>query len=345
MDTFETAFRLTLHGFGRSFDGHEDLMDKSDLNVWKLADKFISSRTYNVGNEQILLKLDWKTAIQHIEFWSDVESTQEKIMKLINDQLSIPKEIDPVEINAIAIMPAALKDDKHKDSRYEYIIHFIHDIYLVLNLASPGCCNFGYSTISTMDESWSRSFHLSSILFETSWHDSLENNWPKVTAFSLNTVFEWFNALNIGTRSIAITPISKALFALLHVANDLMGEPASLVWLAHALESLYDTPPALSYAFLKRRIAELLHLPAKKEKWLNKKLRLFYDARNAFVHGGMPIAHPIEIGNYDPEEKYYDELFDVINFGSLLVIATLQEYIARGWKDIVYKEKMFGITI
>ncbi|MHB9073981.1 MAG: hypothetical protein ACYC6G_10690 [Desulfobaccales bacterium] len=345
MDTFETAFKLIIRGFGRAFADHHELMNKSDMDVWKLADKFISSRTYNLRNEQILLKLDWKSAIQHIEFWHEVESSSEKIKDLMNNQLSKPEEIDPVQINITLIMPAKLKDDKHKDIRYEYIIHFIHEIFLIMNLASPGCCNFEYSTISTIDNSWSESIHLSSFLFENGWQDSIKNSWPKVTSFPLNIVFEWFNALDIGNHSIATTSISKALFALLHVAHDLMGEPASLVWLAHALESLYDTPPTLSYAFLKRRIIEFLHIPAKKEKWLNKKLRQFYDDRNSFVHGGMPIAHPIAIGMDDGEDNYYEKLYDAIGYGSLFVISTLQEYITRRWKNIVYEEKVSGIII
>lgn len=344
MDTFETAFKLTIRGFGRGFGGHEELMGKSDLDVWKSADNFISSRTYNIGNEQILLKLDWKTAIQHIKFWYDVESSEDKIIKLINDQLSIPKEIRPVQIDAIAIMPAVLKDDKHKDINYDYLIHFIHDIFLVMNLSSPGCCNLGYSTISTIDESWSKTINLSGFTFENSWHDSLKNKWPKVTSFPFDIVIEWFDALNIGTRSLAESPIHKALFALLHVAHE-MGEPASLIWLAHALESLYDTPPNLAYSFLKRRIAEFLHLPTKNEKWLNKILRQFYDYRNAFVHGGMHICHPISIGIDDAVDKYYEKLYDAIGYGSLLVVSTLQEYIIRRWKNIIYEEKVFGTTI
>ncbi len=250
MDTFETAFRLTIRGFGRELGGHEELMGRSDLDVWKSADKFISSRSYNIRNEQVLLNIDWRAAIQHVDFWYDVGTSPEKIIDFFNDKIAIPEEIDPVKIDAIIIMPAILKDDKHKDIRYEYLIHFIHDIYLVMNLASPGCCNLGYSTISTIDESWSKTINLSGFIFEKSWHDSLENKWPKVTSFLFDIVFEWFDAFNIGTRSLAESPIHKALFALLHVAHG-MGEPASLIWLAHALESLYDTPPNLAYSFLK----------------------------------------------------------------------------------------------
>jgi hypothetical protein len=51
LDTSETAFRLTIKDFGRGFGGYEELMNESDLNVWNLADKFISSRTYNISNE------------------------------------------------------------------------------------------------------------------------------------------------------------------------------------------------------------------------------------------------------------------------------------------------------
>lgn len=344
MDTFETAFILTIRSFGRGFGGYEELMNESDLNVWNLADKFISSRTYNIRNEQIFLEIDWKPAIQYIDFWADIASSPQKINALMNNQLSKPKEIDPVKINITAIIPTTLKDCSQNEISY-CIIHFIHEIFLIINLASPGCCNFGYSTISASDETWSETFDLSPYTFESAWHDSLKIKWPKITSFSLKLVFEWFNSLNIGTCEIATTPISKALFALLHIAHALDFEPGSLVWLAHALESLYDTPPALSYSFLKRRIAEFLHIPTKKEKWLNQKLRQFYDYRNAFVHGGMPIAHPIAVSCDNLEEKCYSELMEVIDFGSLLVIATLQEFVARRWKNIVYKEKIFGITI
>ena len=198
MEPIEITFTLTITNFGRGFGGFEELMGECDLNAWHSADKFISSRTYNIRNEQILLKIDWKPAIQHVEYWADIASSQQKLNALLNKQLSKPKEIDPVKVNITVIMPTTLKDCSHIEISY-YIIHFIHEIFLILNLASPGCCNFGYSTISTSDETWSETFDLSPYTFESAWHDSLKIKWPKITSIPLKLVFEWFNALNIGT--------------------------------------------------------------------------------------------------------------------------------------------------
>ena len=94
---------------------------------------------------------------------------------------------------------------------------------------------------------------------------------------------------------------------------------------------------------------EFLQAPKKKETFLGKNIRLFYDEKNAFAHGAMEVIHPMGSALSDSSlndiEKYEKKLVTAFDFASLLLIATLQEFIARGWKDIVFKDRYFGVTI
>ena len=71
-----------------------------------------------------------------------------------------------------------------------------------------------------------------------------------------------------------------------------------------------------------------------------------YDERNAFVHGGFEIAHPLENEVVDPDlNSYTARLIPHVDFGAQLVVSLAQLMITKNWSDIDFSERFTGIPI
>lgn len=344
----EQFFKISFRNFGRSYGGYEEITDKEDLTTWKAASLLLSHKIYNFQEDVIEINIDWGDAIRYCSYWHGITSSQDKLVEFIeNVNKGVFEITEPVIVKAVVKLRS--KDDKDerllKKTCLDYLIFFLHEIYLKMNLAAPGSCNLT-SIISTIDNSKPVEIILNSIFFEDAWIESMQNGWPKVDFLNLEQVCKWINGIDLNNREIAEERIHKALFAVLHIAKQFSIEPTFLIWFSHIFESIYDTPPALSRFFLKQRISELLKPPDKNKSWLKKGLNSFYDDRNAFAHGGMKILHPSPLFlDQHIFDEHWSKLSESINFASCIVVATLQEFVKRRWKEIFYKEKQFGVVI
>ena len=341
-------FKIDINSFGRDFGEHKKLMYDIDSSIWKTASTELKSRSFRIDSTNVTIEIDFSRAVEYTDYWYNIFSTQSGLDRLINNPGSI--KCIPVFFEAIVTIHDSHTDYfAYRNIIINYLKYFLHEIFLLTNLSSPGSSNFSSTTISSPSEINTQSISLSCYIFEQSWHKSLDKKWPTVTHLPLDIVTRWYNSLEIGTSQVGRNKLQKALFAILHIAKQDSFEPGSLIWLSHALEALYDVPPALSYNYLERRMLEFLQAPKKKETSLGKNIRLFYDEKNAFAHGAMEVIHPmgsvLSDNSLNDIEKYEKKLVTAFDFASLLLIATLQEFIARGWKDIVFKDRYFGVTI
>jgi hypothetical protein len=109
-----------------------------------------------------------------------------------------------------------------------YVELFLHDAFLILNLAQPG--SFSGVIATSGGEYRVRELTLDASIF----------TYAKARPLPLDDVAAWFESLPLGTEQIATTDIAKALFHLLHIARG--AEPE--LRLTFALEALFDDAPA-----------------------------------------------------------------------------------------------------
>jgi hypothetical protein len=108
-----------------------------------------------------------------------------------------------------------------------YVELFFHDVFLLLNLASPGSFS---GTVSISGPG----LRVRELVFH-----------PYVFASSsgrplpLQSVIAWYDALQLGTRQIANSDEAKALFQLLRLGRAEEDEEQSIVHLAKAVEALH----------------------------------------------------------------------------------------------------------
>jgi len=104
---------------------------------------------------------------------------------------------------------------------------FLHDAFLMFNLASPGSLG-GTITLPGAPE-----FALDARLHEYGWATS-----DTIVPLPLERVAAWYAAQRIDADSPAATPLARVLFILLHLARNREDELLSIVRLAQACEAL-----------------------------------------------------------------------------------------------------------
>jgi hypothetical protein len=102
---------------------------------------------------------------------------------------------------------------------------FFHDVFLLLNLATPG--SFAGTVSITGGELRVRELTFRAYMFD-----------PALEPLPLDRVTRWYDALGIGTQQLATTPEAVALFQLLHLARIEEDEQTTLSKLQPAIEGL-----------------------------------------------------------------------------------------------------------
>lgn len=133
---------------------------------------------------------------------------------------------------------------------------YLHDVFLMFNLASPG--SFG----GTVSLAGAGDFTLDQRLFEYAWSIAARGRGPRIESLPLARVAAWYDGQRLDPSRAANTPIARALFHLLHLARSAEDEVLSVVRLAQAAEAL-----GLSDAML-------------------------FAMRDAVVRADAPVSHP-----------------------------------------------------
>jgi hypothetical protein len=339
VEYLHSAFTLNLGHVGRSYSGFEEVIDKAGLSTWSSACSLLSAANYEALEQAIEIRVSWNKARECFEsstargfaLFEWLSSDREDL--IIEGEVTIPKQ------------PGKSLESLSNQAVYHLAL-FLYDVFAAMNLSSPGCCEFQGSIHIEHSDLWENHVVLYASMLESAWLSSLESTWPTIQYIPLGKVVSWLRSLEIGTRQIANSRVERGIFSLLHVCRLSHFNPETLIWLAHALEALYDTPPALVAKHLQQRIIQVLDVPAERQKWVKKQLRQFYELRSSFVHGNLDVVHPLENERLDPQVvQYTKKLMGPINFGIMVVLATLQKHIVENWREVTFTEVCQGVSV
>jgi hypothetical protein len=167
-----------------------------------------------------------------------------------------------------------------------YVELFFHDVFLLLNLATPGSFEGVVTTTGG-------AFRVHELRFDARAFTQVSERVP------LETVVAWYDRLGTGTSQIAATPEAKALFHLLQLAREEEDEERSILRLAGAAEALGGAPESL------RRLFEL---------------------REEIARGRAPVFHPMHDDALDPRvEDATAEWMELADAAAAFVVGALQE--------------------
>lgn len=217
-----------------------------------------------------------------------------------------------------------------------------------MNLASPGSCNFHGANLSKIppDKTWDgsdikREIDLSGGALEAAYYVKETYDWLELRTIPFDTVSSWIESVSPKFTMIPTNRSSKCLYSLLYIVKSGYFGPTTIVWIFHALETLYDCKPGENFNTLYRRISILLKINEDQKKVLKKRLRELYDVRSAFVHGGLEVAHPMK-------NEFLDKRADdaawrhmpLADFGTAVLIKSIQEVIVKQSTGPRFEEHM-----
>jgi hypothetical protein len=159
---------------------------------------------------------------------------------------------------------------------------YLHDAFLVFNLAAPGSLGGTVSISGGVD------FTLDQRVFEYAWATA----GTRIEFIPLPRVAAWYDTLRIDPERSASTPLTRALFHLLHVARSPEDEVLRIVRLAQAAEALGTGD------------------------------RMLFELRSAVVHPEAPVSHP----TVDDNDRMLQRI-DVADAAMAAVVSALQKQI------------------
>lgn len=320
------------------------------IEALQAAPSLLNHRTIDFDKRRATFTLEWSQLIRsyqrHFSVMREIEAFRQRPRgeKAYVDVLhKFPRKRPRITIEL------TLSGRKSKDEGphgYSAAVEsFLHDVFLIMNIAAPGSCNFYLASLRSKDEKHRKQLaevSLSQFNFELALRNRRDGKWPAPKMLDVRQVVDWVFAVRRGVTQVPQSRMEKVLFALLHIAKTDVS-PVVVVWLFYALETLFDTRPGENRRALLERAKLLLSPNERDAAVLGKNLRGLYEYRSKLVHGGLEIIHPMHHEGLDRRvwEKYL-ELAKVAEFGFALVLVSVQAIIEKGWREPRFAEVLSG---
>lgn len=332
----EYNYILKVKSLGRNFEtpGETD-SDNLDIDYWRSAQKKLSRKTYVVGEAIVDVDIDLSSVPKRLKHNARVSHD---IRKATGDERS--QLWDDFETGELEL-PCRISTASSQHHSDEVLKYHLYDFFLIMNLASPGSCDFYSAKIVNSEEEFQ--IPLSSYHFEFAFTESCEGKWPNVSNHSFNETIDWYDGARSDFSQIPDSKVEKVLFAILHLARGEVS-PVQVIYIFFALETLFETKPGQNLTSLVDRIAQLLECTDSEKAKLKKWLRGLYNLRSSFVHGGLQVGHPMYSMSLDNRvQKQFDDHLNLIDNGFAVLLSSVQKIISLGWHDVTFFEKMVGI--
>jgi hypothetical protein len=319
-------------------DGWETICP-THIEYWESARSLLKDSILDIESSRIKVDVDWHPIIRQLHRFY---KTMQRLEKATDDEnwikaaKTFPKKTVEIYFN-ISIQTS----DQDIASRYypsHAVEYYLHDVFLIMNIASPASCNFSNTTIRSEIPHLNKEIRLSNYHFEAAMQQSRDGKWPSISFLPLEDVIRWFRSVRRDRSLVPSNRNEKVLFSILHITNTELS-PATIIWIFHAFETLFDTKVGENFRSLVSRIELLLQPNDSEIRFLRKGMRDLYNLRSAFVHGGLDIIHPMHSEFIDKSiEGIYLRWLRAVDFGFQIILASLQEIIRRGLKEPVFKE-------
>ncbi|WP_143504054.1 MULTISPECIES: hypothetical protein [unclassified Pseudomonas] len=225
---------------------------------------------------------------------------------------------------------------------------YLYDIFFIMNMSVPGSCEFlnvrFYKSADSVQVSRDVArFNLSSYNFEEGYFDCLNGKTFAPIELPLEQVNSWYQRLGLGVKQKADNQVARAIYALLHVCKSDI-DINSIIWIFHALESIYTTRVGEGVPGIANRMIGLIDLDVSKKKAVTNNLRSLYNYRSAFVHGGYEVHHPMgsEVLDKRLDADRFD-IYDGCRVGFNLVVLSIQKLIQKNWFGLSVTETVVGL--
>ena len=341
MSTIEFIF--TTPSYGRSIsDDKWETIDPAHIAIWKSAIRLLSKHDVSAGGNKYVVDIDWTPTLRrHERSYAAMQTIYSGKHNSAEEAFSKAHFPQRSSKNRITVTAQTNVDTNTATNMARSVVEgILHDIFLIMNISAPGCCDFYRATLH--GPNYSQDISISNVQFESALLPHLDRGWPVSKVLDLEVVISWFRSVRSGTSQVPQNPMERVLFALLHMARMEIS-PMIVIWIFYAMESLLQTHAGENFAAIVRRLSLLVECDEKQTTSIRKGMRKLYDIRNSIVHGGFQVAHPAHNEILDKRvEENFSNILKAEEFGLAILLNSIQKTIEKNWKFPKFDEGLAG---
>lgn len=213
----------------------------------------------------------------------------------------------------------------------------IHDIFIALQIANPGCVEFKNISLYTNKRVRPTVYYDS--LHTPNMVESLEGPFDtllRILDFTL--VWEWFNKQKEFWVEVPSTNLGRYLSFVRYIYYD--SGMLSPLWLSMALEALLVENQSFAKSQMTGKLYELLKKHFSIEE-IREYVSKFYKLRSKIAHGNLNLYRPTLIHDATKEVAELDNnLILNSSFGMFSVIYCLQYMVMKNLKELKFEENI-----
>lgn len=324
---------LVVPGHVRSFgDDNWRTTESAYVDAWKAAVDLLKERQVSVNGITYSVKIDWTPLLRryerHYSAMAYIDRRKDKDLSASVALAKFPRRASRIRV----VTQSNSKEGKNFESVVESVLY---DVFLIMNIAAPGCCNFYRAKL--IGDQRTTEVSLSGGEFELC---ILPSRRRRQTAgfVPVGRVVEWYQSVRPSAGQLPANSTERAMFALLHRAK-LNDEMLAVVWLFYAFESLLQTKVGENFSSIVRRLVLVLGATIKDIPAMKKEMRALYDLRSAIVHGGFEAIHPMQDEILDNRvDKVFGQLLHANEYGLVLLLAAIQKMAEANWRELRFDE-------
>jgi hypothetical protein len=306
------------------------------VNAWESAAVNLRTHKIIVGTDSYLVSVDWTSTLKrqkryHAALRYIYRDKTPSVGRLLKARFPQHPARNPIEVST----------ENAKTPHFLSIAEsVVHDAFLTMNIAAPGCCNFYRASL--LGDRIEPNVSMSSDIFDSALYVSLKDGWPEIAFLNLSRVVDWYHSVRNGAAQVPSNPMERVLFALLHLSRiDI--SPVEVVWLFYAFESLLQTRAGENFSSLVKRLCLLLNANEQQSGIVRRRMRDLYDIRSGIVHGGYEISHPMHDSALDKRtDESVMKILRAVDYGHAFLVAAIQKTILNDWRFPTFDEVISG---
>ncbi|MBK3815968.1 hypothetical protein G2912_37105, partial [Paraburkholderia aspalathi] len=187
----------------RDVDSHGETIEPLIEQFWYQVPKTLRQREYLHDGCTITVEINWQRFATRLR--RDYGLLRPLREKRPPDKDWYSKLSRPLRIQTDVTISGTNELASHQWYPTFFLNTFIHEVFLIANLAVPGSANFYRTSIARPKQRDPTEVRLSAFAFDNGLMNSLDGEWPALQILPGKDVCEWFSALDIGYKQRADT--------------------------------------------------------------------------------------------------------------------------------------------
>lgn len=209
----------------------------------------------------------------------------------------------------------------------------LQQLYLALNLSLPGAGHL-LACHSPHQTSFYNLPGFNASLLESAWQLSQDWQWPVLQQLDFAQVWQWLDQQGLSRIDIATTPLQKACFCLLELAEAKSSWVQNVLPIGHLLE-LFTATDAANFGLCEQRLQLVLGSAGRHRHALQK----FDELRQDLRLGQRPLLRPADLAHQQVQDLHpHHQPPASVSAATAVLLAILQQLVQQRSSGLKFSE-------